>query len=78
MGAAEKKHGFAALTPERHKEIAARGGRAAHAGGNAHTFSYEEASLAGEKGGLKVSQDVEHMKRIGRKGGLANKGKVRS
>jgi len=41
--------GFAALTTEQRKEIASQGGRAAHAGGNAHQFTKEEASAAGKK-----------------------------
>lgn len=44
-----KPRGFAALTPERRKEIAAAGGLAAHRSGNAHEFSSEEAREAGKK-----------------------------
>ncbi|MDA8455240.1 stress-induced protein [Acidovorax sp. GBBC 3334] len=39
--------GFAGMDPERQREIAAEGGRAAHASGNAHEFSSEEARRAG-------------------------------
>ncbi|MYM84924.1 stress-induced protein [Duganella sp. FT50W] len=39
--------GFASMDPERQREIAAEGGRAAHASGNAHEFSSEEARRAG-------------------------------
>lgn len=48
----KKRRGFAALSKERVKEIAANGGRAAHAQGTAHRFSREEAQAAGRKGGL--------------------------
>jgi general stress protein YciG len=34
---------------ERQREIASQGGRAAHASGNAHQFTSEEARLAGSK-----------------------------
>ena len=41
--------GFAAMSPEKKKEIASMGGRAAHACGRAHQFSSEEARAAGKK-----------------------------
>ena len=41
--------GFAAMSPEKKKEIASLGGRAAHACGRAHQFSSEEARAAGKK-----------------------------
>jgi general stress protein YciG len=43
--------GFASMDPARQREIASEGGRAAHASGNAHEFSSEEAREAGRKGG---------------------------
>ena len=61
--------GFAAMDPEKQREIASEGGRASHASGNAHEFDSEEAREAGRKGGEAVSQDREHMAEIGRKGG---------
>ncbi|WEF34342.1 KGG domain-containing protein [Pseudoduganella chitinolytica] len=39
--------GFASMDPERQREIASEGGRAAHASGNAHEFNSEEARRAG-------------------------------
>jgi uncharacterized protein len=39
--------GFASMDPERQREIASEGGRAAHASGNAHEFTSEEARKAG-------------------------------
>lgn len=59
------KRGFASMDPERLKEIARQGGRAAHQKGTAHQFTSEEAIEAGRLGGIKVSQDREHMRRIG-------------
>jgi general stress protein YciG len=46
------KRGFAGMDPERVKKLASQGGKAAHASGRAHTFTSEEARLAGRKGGL--------------------------
>jgi len=41
--------GFAAMSPEKKREIAGMGGRAAHASGRAHQFTTEEARAAGKK-----------------------------
>lgn len=41
--------GFASMDPERQREIAAEGGRAAHASGNAHEFNSREAREAGSR-----------------------------
>lgn len=38
---------------DRQREVASRGGRAAHAKGVAHRWTREEAKVAGRKGGLK-------------------------
>lgn len=46
-----KKRGFASMDPERQREIAAQGGRTAHANGKAHQWTSEEARAAGKKGG---------------------------
>jgi general stress protein YciG len=64
-----KKRGFAAMSPELQREIASRGGKAAHAKGTAHRFTSEEAKIAGQKGGSTVSADRTHMSRIGSIGG---------
>ena len=45
------RRGFAAISPERQREIASRGGRAAHQQGVAHQWSATEAREAGKKGG---------------------------
>src|SRR5256885_16825441 len=63
--------GFAAMDDEKQREIASKGGKAAHEQGTAHEFDSQEASEAGRKGGESVSQDREHMSEIGRKGGEA-------
>ncbi|RZA36018.1 MAG: hypothetical protein EOP92_07540 [Lysobacteraceae bacterium] len=41
------KRGFASMDPQRQREIASQGGRAAHASGNAHEFTPAEAREAG-------------------------------
>lgn len=57
------------MDPARQKEIASKGGRAAHEKGTAHEWSSDEARNAGRKGGVTVSQDRAHMAAIGREGG---------
>lgn len=47
-----RRRGFAAMDRDRVKEIASKGGRAAHAAGTAHQFSSDEARTAGRKGGM--------------------------
>lgn len=64
-----RPRGFAAMDAEKQREIARKGGRAAHERGTAHRFSSEEARRAGRKGGQSVSQDRGHMANIGREGG---------
>lgn len=43
------KRGFAVLSPEKKREIARMGGKAAHQHGRAHRFTSEEARAAGKK-----------------------------
>ncbi len=45
------KRGFASMDPQRQREIASLGGKAAHASGKAHEFNSAEAREAGRKGG---------------------------
>lgn len=50
----EKKgsgRGFASMSSEKKREIASKGGKAAHAIGTAHKWTSEEAQAAGRKGG---------------------------
>lgn len=54
MTTTEKKRGFAALSPEKIREIARKGGKAVAAAGNGHKFTPEEARIAGSKGGRAV------------------------
>src|SRR5438128_5645222 len=70
------KRGFASMDPAKQREIASKGGRAAHAKGTAHEFTSDEARVAGRKGGEAVSRDRAHMSAIGREGGHS-RGRVR-
>ncbi|CAN7530694.1 stress-induced protein [Acidovorax sp. LjRoot129] len=45
----KSERGFASMDSERQREIAAEGGRAAHASGNAHEFNSQEAREAGSR-----------------------------
>lgn len=70
-GSGKSKRGFASMDRERQREIASKGGRAAHAKGTAHEWSSNEARQAGRKGGEVVSRNRDHMAEIGRHGGEA-------
>ena len=63
--------GFASMDRAKQREIASKGGRAAHEKGTAHEFDAGEARAAGRKGGVTVSKNREHMAAIGRRGGEA-------
>ena len=47
----KERRGFASMSPEKQREIASKGGRAAHEKGTAHEWTSEEARSAGRKGG---------------------------
>ena len=48
--------GFASMDPQRQRQIASEGGKAAHEKGTAHEFTSEEARAAGRKGGQARSE----------------------
>jgi len=50
-GERKERRGFASMSPEKQREIASKGGRAAHEKGTAHEWTAEEARSAGRKGG---------------------------
>lgn len=73
-----RRRGFAVLAlinPERMREIASKGGLAAHANGNAHEYNSEEATIAGAKGGRAVLAKYgrEHFQRLASAGGKARR-----
>jgi uncharacterized protein len=47
----KQRRGFASMSAEKQREIASKGGRAAHEKGTAHEWSSDEARTAGRKGG---------------------------
>ena len=59
------------MAASKQRDIASKGGKAAHAKGRAHEFTADEARAAGRKGGEAVSRDRVHMAAIGRAGGQA-------
>jgi uncharacterized protein len=67
----KSNRGFASMDTSKQREIASKGGKAAHAQGRAHEFTPDEARVAGRKGGEAVSRDRAHMAAIGRAGGQA-------
>lgn len=71
-GQPKKPRGFAVMDSDRQREIASKGGRSAHQLGTAHKYTSEEARIAGKKGGASISQNLAHMRDIGRRGGKAS------
>ena len=49
---AKEDRGFASMDRSKQREIASRGGKAAHQKGTAHEWTSEEAREAGRKGGM--------------------------
>jgi uncharacterized protein len=49
---AKEDRGFASMDPAKQREIASKGGKAAHQKGTAHEWTSEEARNAGRKGGI--------------------------
>lgn len=68
-----KPRGFATMSQEKRRAIAASGAATVTARGTRHKFTHEELSLGGHRGGGQWSR--EHMAEIGRKGGLSPKRK---
>ncbi len=52
----QRPRGLAAMSPERRKEIASKGGRTSQARGTAHQWTPEEASAAGKKGSARYAR----------------------
>jgi uncharacterized protein len=69
----KSNRGFASMDPQRQREIASEGGRAAHEKGTAHEFTSEEAREAGRKGGQARSQS-NRMRQSGNSGNSGNSG----
>ena len=50
-GVRKERRGFASMSADKQREIASKGGRAAHEKGTAHEWTPDEARAAGRKGG---------------------------
>ena len=48
----KERRGFASMSPEKQRKVAAAGGRMAHRKGTGHEWTTDEAREAGRKGGL--------------------------
>ncbi len=77
--AQKSPRGFAAMDATKQREIASKGGKAAHAKGTAHEFTPEEARAAGRKGGQAAHAKgtaheftPEEAREAGRKGGQSS------
>ncbi len=54
------QQGFASMTKEKQREIASKGGKAAHAQGTAHEWNSKEAAEAGRRGGQSRSSSSDN------------------
>jgi uncharacterized protein len=54
------RRGFASMDEEKQREIASKGGKAAHEKGTAHEFDSAEAAEAGRKGGQARAQNRQN------------------
>ena len=64
---AKEDRGFASMDRAKQREIASKGGKAAHQKGTAHEWTSEEARDAGRKGGI-----ASHQRRREQTGGQAD------
>ena len=64
---AKEDRGFASMDPAKQREIASKGGKAAHQKGTAHEWTSEEARDAGRKGGI-----ASHRRRREQQGGSSS------
>jgi general stress protein YciG len=78
--AEKSRRGFAGMDRQKQREIASKGGKAAHAKGTAHEFTPEEAREAGRKGGQAAHLrgtahqfTPEEAREAGRKGGRSSR-----
>ena len=65
---AKEDRGFASMDRAKQREIASKGGKAAHAKGTAHEWTSEEAREAGRKGGMASHRRRKEMNEGGQGG----------
>lgn len=70
--------GFASMDPQRQREIASEGGRAAHASGNAHEFNSQEARDAGSMSHKNGNQQSGNQGNQANQGNQGNQGNQQS
>ena len=70
---AKEDRGFASMDRAKQREIASKGGKAAHQKGTAHEWTSEEARDAGRKGGLASHKRRREQMMTG--GGSLNEGR---
>jgi general stress protein YciG len=73
VSVAKEDRGFASMDRAKQREIASKGGKAAHQKGTAHEWTSEEAREAGRKGGMASHRRRKQMMDTG-EGGSENPG----
>ncbi len=74
----KKPRGFAAMTPERRREVQSLGGKSAQAKGTGHRWTTsEQAREAGKRSAAVATRDRERMSEIGKLGGHPTHAAVR-
>ena len=66
---AKEDRGFASMDRNKQREIASKGGKAAHQKGTAHEWTSEEAREAGRKGGMASHRRKQQQQGGGGEGG---------
>ena len=66
---AKEDRGFASMDRAKQREIASKGGKAAHQKGTAHEWTSEEAREAGRKGGMASHRRKQQQQQPGETGG---------
>jgi len=61
--------GFASMSPEKRRELASKGGRAAIERGTQYEFTYEDRSIGGQISGTKIAAIPGRMRELGRLSG---------
>ena len=73
---AKEDRGFASMDRAKQRDIASKGGKAAHQKGTAHEWTSEEARDAGRKGGLASHKRRREQLMTGSGGGAAESGSM--
>jgi uncharacterized protein len=69
---AKEDRGFASMDRAKQREIASKGGKAAHQKGTAHEWTSEEAREAGRKGGMASHRRKQQQQQPAEGGDLEN------